>query len=836
MDAGCDSRLQVKTIGSFEVILDGAVIPDSAWPRRKTRDLLKVLVTAPGDVFTVDQLIDAILPDANISRARSNIQSRVSELRHTLEPRLQKGSNSQYIKHIGEGYAFNTDSDSWVDILAFKHGILEAHRLADESHWIDAVEAFDQALRLYRGEFLAEDRYEEWAEATRSDLSRQYLDALSRLAECYAKLDRLRQAISCCQKVLGIEPHRESTIRQLMEYHAAIGERAKALVAFETGAEQLKERLDVEPSLDLRELRDRIARQPAKRASTTFDTRRVAVIPFVSIGTDQANQFLADGMTEELIFTLSNVAGLEVIAQTSVLKYKESNKSVAEIGSELRVGSVLEGSVQQVAERARVVVQLIEVAQETHLWAKQYDRKVDDVLQVQADIARRTTEALKVHLLSKEERVITREAGLDSQARIAYMKGRLFLGRRTRQAYEKAVKYFEEAISIKPTNARALAGLADAYCMMVGFISASEGYEKAKVYTQQALALDPFCSEAHATLGLIAWLNEGDVHEAESEFLRAIELNPNYAQAHAWYAGFLMHTGRLAESCERSEIALSLDPLSGPLVLTYAESLHQAGRLDDAVEQYQKALEINPELEGGWWGLWYSLAAAWDWDRAETITRQTVAQHLESPFAYVTLATCVMCRGRLEEGLVEIRKALALAGDPKRTSILLHAGYCHYFARKYDKAIEFLQQGLRRDPSLNPAHNMLAKCYIQQERYIEALEELDAAERMFGGADPFWNAHVHMDRGKIYVRLGETEKAENELATLMRSSGRQNRRMAISGVLAALGRMDEAMDWLEAAATAREPHVAALRKAPDLDRMRSHPRFIALLKRIGLAD
>ena len=107
---------------------------------------------------------------------------------------------------------------------------------------------------------------------------------------------------------------------------------------------------------------------------------------------------------------------------------------------------------------------------------------------------------------------------------------------------------------------------------------------------------------------------------------------------------------------------------------------------------------------------------------------------------------------------------------------------------------------------------------------------------MFGGADPFWNAHVHMDRGKIYARLGEMEKAENELAILMSSSGRQNRRLATSGLLAALGRMDEAMDWIEAAATAREPHIAALRKAPDLDRMRSHPRFIALLKRIGLAD
>ncbi len=828
--------LCLRVLGTFEVVLDGTAIPEEAWPRRKTRDLLKVLLTAPGDVFTVDQLIDALLPDADVSRARSNIQARVSELRHTLEPNLKKGSDSQYIRHTGEGYAFNTDSDSWLDVVEFSRKILDAHRLADKSRWAEAVEAFDQALSLYRGEFLAEDRYEEWAAVTRLDLRSRCLDAQSRLAECYAKLDRLRQAISCCEKVLGIESHRESTIRQLMEYQAAMGERTKALITFETGAEQLKERLDVEPSSDLRELRDRIARQPAKRSSASFDTRRVAVIPFVSIGTDPTNQLLADGMTEELIYTLSNVAGLEVIAQTTALKYKDNKKSAAEIGNELQVGSVLEGSVQQAGKSARIVVQLIKVAQETHLWAEQYDRNVDDVLRVQADIARSTAEALKVRLLSKEERVITREAGLDSRARIAYMKGRLFLGRRTRQACEKAVQYFEEAISIKPNHARALTGLADAYCLMVGVLSADVGYGKAEEYVGRALAVDASCAEAHATMGLIAWNHYGDMQEAEREFTRAIDLNPNYAQAHEWYAGLLMHTGRLAEACERSEIALSLDPLSGPLVLVYAESLHQAGRLDEAVEQYQKALEINAELEGAWWGLWYSLAAAWDWDRAEAVTRETVKKHPENPFAYVNLATCVKCRGRLEEGLVEISKALALAGNPPRTSILFHVGLIHHFARQYDKAIKFFRQVLERDPSWNSAHNMIAKCCIEQECYEEALEELDASEHVFGGADPFWNAHVHMDRGIIYARSGETEKAESELAVLMSSSGRQNRRIAISGILNALGRVDEAMDWLEAAATAREPHVAALLNIPTFDQLRSHPRFQALLKRIGLVD
>ncbi|MCK4682738.1 tetratricopeptide repeat protein, partial [Candidatus Bipolaricaulota bacterium] len=495
-----------------------------------------------------------------------------------------------------------------------------------------------------------------------------------------------------------------------------------------------------------------------------------------------------------------------------------------------------EGSVQKVTDRARILVQLINVENEAHLWAEQYDRDMQDVLSVQGDIAQRVAAALKVQLLAKEKTAIRKGEASSPKARVAYLKGRLFLAKHTHDAYLKAIEYFEEALAIEPDYARAFTGLADTYSLMVGFISASEGYEKAKAYTQQALALDPSCAEAHATLGHVLWLRDGDILEAENEFLRAIELNPNYALAHELYAGLLRHTGRMKEACQRSENALLLDPLSASLILSYAGSLHAAGRLVEAVDQYQKALEINSELESAWWGLWYSLAAAWDWDRAEAVTRKTIEQHLENPFAYVNLATCVMCRGRLKEGLVEIRKALALAGNPKRASILLHAGHCHYFAREYEKAIKYYRQVLTRNPGWNSAHNMIAKCYIEQECYDEALEELDAAERMFGGADPFWNAHVHMDRGIIYARSGETEKAEKELEVLMRSSGRRNRRIAISGILNALGRVDETMDWLEAAATAREPHVAALLKVPIFDRTRSHPRFIALLKRIGLAD
>ena len=747
-------------------------------------------------MFTVDQLIDALLPDADPERAASNIRARVSELRGVLEPDLQRGSDSQYIKRIGEGYAFTLDSDCWVDFAAFESRLTDAQRAADAERWEEAVELFEAALNLYRGEFLAEDRYAEWAENMRTRLRRQYLDGIGSLASCYARLDRSRDAVSCCQRALAVDPCDEGVARQLMRLLDDAGQQAQAVRVHRRLTESLRRELDVEPSQETQLLFHRISqREPVRGAR--FDPCRLAIIPFVNVGSDPESAVLADGVTEELIYALSKVSGLEVIAQTTALKYKGSHKSVAEIGRELRVGTVLEGSAQRAKHKARVLVQLIDVESEAHLWAEQYDRTMQDILSVQGDVARRVASALEVRLLPREENAIRREEAFNSRVHTAYARGRFFLAKRNREGYEKAIACFEEALAIAPAYARALTGLADAHSLMVGLIPASEGFPKAKALAEQALAIDPQCAEAHATLGYVLWMGDGNVHEAERTLLRSIELNPNYAQARAWYAGLLEHTGRLDEACRQSEEAVSLDPLSAPLILVHASSLHAARRLAEAVDQYRRVLEIDPELESAWFGLWYSHAGAWDWERAEAVTREIVAKHPHSPYAYVNLSTCVMNRGRLEEGLAAIRKALELEPEPRRAYVLFHAGMRFYYARDYDTAIDFFQQTLERNPRWNPAHLLLAKCYMYmpQPRLEQALDEIEAAERAYEGADPFWQVHVHMDRGKIYARRGETDKAEKELAILLRASGQGgNRRIAIAGVLGALERVDEAFD------------------------------------------
>ena len=232
-----------------------------------------------------------------------------------------------------------------------------------------------------------------------------HLDGLARLAECYAELGRLRQAISCCRRILGIEPHRETVIRQLMTYQERNGQRAQALETYHGACHVLRERLHAEPSAETQALFSRISKT-SPTVQESLDPRRIAVLPLVSYSPHPEDAYFADGMTEELIASLSRVKDLRVVARTSVARYHGTTKSVTAISRELGVGTILEGSVRKETDRARITVQLIDGATEDHLWAEHYDIDIGSVLEVQAEIAQKTSEALRLELLSDEVRAL----------------------------------------------------------------------------------------------------------------------------------------------------------------------------------------------------------------------------------------------------------------------------------------------------------------------------------------------------------------------------------------------------------------------------------------------
>jgi TolB-like protein/two-component SAPR family response regulator/Tfp pilus assembly protein PilF len=831
----CIPTLEIRLLGRFEVLRDGKLIPEEAWGRRKTKTLLKVLLTDPGRVFTQDQLIDALFDGENVNKALENLYGRVSQLRRALEPDLKRGVDSAFIIRGGQGYSFNLTACGDLDTEAFRQGLDDSELLAEEKDWTAAVERFEEAVTLYRGEFLAEDRYEDWAEETRTQLRQQYIDAMTQLAEFYERLGRLRQAISYCQRVLALEPHRESVIQRLMEYQTQAGQRDVALDTYTKGERALRDHLDVEPSAGMQALRDELTRDASEEVRH-LDPRRIAVLPLVSYSPHPEDAYFADGMTEELIASLSKIKDFRVVARTSVARYHGTTKPITQISRELGVGTILEGSVRKAAAKVRITAQLIDGVTEDHLWAEHYNFDIGDILEVQTEIARRVSEALKLELLSGEEVALRDAGGGDSEAHIAYMKGKHFLSKSAREAIETAIHYFEQALLRDPRHARAQAGLADAYCRMVEYTTADEGYTKARAHAEKGLEIDDSLAEVHTSLAAIVRGYDGNVEECEQLLRHAIQLNPNYAPAHAALADLLMTTDRADEAIEAGKLGLALDPLSVPLIVNYALCLYASARFHEAIEQGRKALELDPEHTGAWWVFWYSRAATWDWDSAEDAVRQNVARHPESPAALMNLATCVMCRGRLEEGIIAVENALAIPGAAESTTILFFAGVHYYFAREYNQALTYFGEVLERDPTLNAARIVRSNCYFMQGRLDECLEEMDSAEKAFQGSDAFWHVYVRANRGKIYAMRGDVKKAEEELDALINGTGRLNRRIAASFVLAALGRVDEAILWLEAAVDAREPHIVCFRKSPlTAPEVSQHPRFQALLKRIGLA-
>lgn len=302
--------LEIRLFGRFEILRDGEPIPDEAWGRRKTKTLLKVLLTEPGRVFTQDQLIDALFGGENVESATENLYGRVSQLRRALEPKLKRGTDSAFILRKGQGYCFQVSDVCKIDLVIFVQSTQQAFALVEQEKSIAAVEAFEMALHHYRGDLLPEERYEDWAEIRRGELRSQSLEALEQLSNCYASIDRARQAISCCQRILAEEPYRESVIRKLMTYQYAAGHRGRALRTYEEGEKALREHLDVAPESATRALYESLKKRGEE--ATGLDERRLAVIPFVNVGSDPANDYLADGMTEALIYTLSQVTGLDV--------------------------------------------------------------------------------------------------------------------------------------------------------------------------------------------------------------------------------------------------------------------------------------------------------------------------------------------------------------------------------------------------------------------------------------------------------------------------------------------------------------------------------------------
>ena len=289
---------------------------------------------------------------------------------------------------------------------------------------------------------------------------------------------------------------------------------------------------------------------------------RIAILPFNNLSPDPNDRYFSDGMTEELIATLSKIPNLSVISRASAMRYRDTSLPLRKVGSELGVGAILEGSVRKSGNRGRIAAELIDVDADKYVWSQSFDRDLTDIFAVQGEIAQQVADGLKVQLLSSErERLGERQTG-SLEAYNLYLKGRYFWNERTGEAVRKATGYFEAALRADSHFVKAYSGLADSYLILANYewMPPAEAGRRAKEYAMKALALDEATAEAHASLGLICANHDWDFAMAEAELQRAIQLNPSYASAYHWYAAVYMYKGMNEEALEMIAKALRLDP------------------------------------------------------------------------------------------------------------------------------------------------------------------------------------------------------------------------------------------------------------------------------------
>ena len=393
----------------------------------------------------------------------------------------------------------------------------------------------------------------------------------------------------------------------------------------------------------------------------------IAVLPFANVGADPNTEYLSDGLTESLINILSRLSHLAVMSRASVFHYKGKETDPQKAGRELGVKAVLTGRVTQRGDNLQISTELVDVSNNSHIWGEQYNKKLSEILTVQEEITKDISQQLSVRLVGEDEKKLAKHYTESSAAYQFYLKGRFHWNKRNGDDLQKAVEYFKQAIEKDPGYALAYAGLASTYAVLPEYsgLAATGFISKTETAARKALELDATLAEPHAALGLIKYAYQWDWQDADREFMRAIELDPNSPTTHHWYSNSLENQGKLQEALSEIKRAQELDPLSPVITDNVGEILAYMQRYDLATEQLNKALELDPNQPG-----------------------------LHGTIAFVHTQ-----QGRFDEAITELKKVRQIVGA-NSPYVLGDLGYVYAKAgkkaeaiRNLDRLLEFSKHG-----------------------------------------------------------------------------------------------------------------------------------------------
>jgi TolB-like protein/Flp pilus assembly protein TadD len=425
-------------------------------------------------------------------------------------------------------------------------------------------------------------------------------------------------------------------------------------------------------------------------AALNPNEKSVAVLPFINMSDDAENEYFSDGISEELLNVLVRVKGLRVPSRTSSFTFKGSDKKLAEIGAELQVDHILEGSVRKSGDRIRVTAQLIEVNTDTHLWSETYTRELDDIFAVQDEIAQAIVSALKVTLTGNDQAPIQSRSTTNVEAYNKYLLGRHLWNQRTPASLLASVEPLREALALDPQYGRAWEALADAYVLIPEYRSGTirEYIPLAHEAIDKALYINPQSAPALTTSAYIRFMYDYDFEGARTMFTRAIEIDPGYATAHQWYGELLAVEGKLDQGLDELKLARIADPLAQIVLHDMGWFLMFSDRRDEAYQYFQKAVELNPNFPNAYRNMAQLHMTEGRFDLArdnmrkfssileiDPATNLAIVDALEDPALKATAVALVLADSNYPDGTVGKARVLMLLGEPELAMDSLEKGF-----------------------------------------------------------------------------------------------------------------------------------------------------------------